>query len=308
MAAQAAIVPPLAAMPAAIPLVRGVVLGLGAALIWGAYLAMARAGVNSGLTSADIAFLRYVPAGLLLLPVFLRAGLATAAGVGWGRAVILSLLVGPPFILIGVGGYAFAPLAHGAAIQPAALTLGATGMAIWLAGDRLDRRRAAGLAVMMAGIVAVAGPGSLAGGLATLPGDAMFALAGLMWAGFSVLVRRWGLAPLQATAAVGVVSAAIYAPAYLLHVGVERLSNVPVEMLAWQIVVQGALSGVVAVVAFTRVVRLLGPGKAALFPALVPAVAVLIGIPVTGEIPGPWQVLGIVLATAGLVASVMPRR
>ena len=306
MAAQTAFAPPPAAIPA--PIVRGVALGLGAALIWGAYLAMARAGVNSGLTSADIAFLRYVPAGLLLLPVFMRSGIANAAGVGWGRALVLSLLVGPPFILIGVGGYAFAPLAHGAAIQPAALTLGATGMAIWLAGDRLDRRRAAGLAIMMAGIVAVAGPGSLAGNLATLPGDAMFALAGLMWAGFSVLVRRWGLAPLQATAAVSVVSAAIYGSAYLLYVGIDRLAAAPVEMLVWQIVVQGALSGVVAVVAFTQVVRLLGPGKAALFPALVPAVAVLIGIPVTGEIPGHWQVLGIVLATAGLVASVMSRR
>jgi drug/metabolite transporter (DMT)-like permease len=308
MAIQTAITAPRAALPSVTPLVRGVALGLGAALIWGAYLAMARAGVNSGLTSADIAFLRYVPAGLLLLPVFLRAGLADAAGVGWGRAMLLSLLVGPPFILIGVGGYAFAPLAHGAAIQPAALTLGATGLAIWLAGKKLDRRRAAGLAVMVAGIAAVAGPSSFAGNLATLPGDAMFAVAGLMWAGFSVLAKRWGLKPLQATAAVSVVSAAIYGPIYLLTAGIDRLAVVPVEMLVWQVVVQGALSGVVAIVAFTQVVRLLGPGKAALFPALVPAVAVLIGIPITGEIPGLWQAAGIVLATAGLVWSVVPKK
>lgn len=308
MAIDAALTAPRAAVPAVSQTIRGVALGLGAALIWGAYLAMARAGVNAGLSSADIAFLRYVPAGLILLPVFLRTGIADAAGVGWGRAVLLSLLVGPPFILIGVGGYAFAPLAHGAAIQPAALTLGATGMAIWLAGERLDRRGAAGLAVMIAGIAAVAGPNSLFGDLTTLSGDALFAIAGLMWAGFSVLAKRWGLKPLQATAAVSVVSAAVYAPVYLLAVGVDRLAGVPVEMLVWQVVVQGALSGVAAVIAFTQVVRLIGPGKAALFPALVPAVAVVVGIPITGEIPGALQAAGIVLATAGLASSVVTKK
>ena len=75
-------------------------------------------------------------------------------------------------------------------------------------------------------------------------------------------------------------------------------------MLAAQIVVQGALSGVVAVLAYTRAVQLLGPGRAALFPALVPAVAVALGVPIAGEIPAPLQLAGIALATLGLIASI----
>ena len=161
-------------LPALSPLAKGVALGLSAALIWGAYLAMARAGVSAGLAPADLAFLRYVPAGLILLPVFVRAGVANAAGIGWGRAFLLALLVGPPFILVGVAGYQFAPLAHGAALQPAALTLGATFLAMVVGGERLKWRQALGLVAMVAGIAAVAGPGLFAGDAATLPGDALF--------------------------------------------------------------------------------------------------------------------------------------
>jgi drug/metabolite transporter (DMT)-like permease len=297
-----------ATAPVLSPLVKGVALGLVSVAIWGSYLAMARAGVNAGLKPVDVTFMRYVTAGLILLPVFVRGGVATAAGVGWGRAFLLALLVGPPFILIGVSGYLFAPLAHGAAIQPAALTLGATFFAVWLAGDRLSRGQFLGLIAMLVGIGAIAGPGAFQGDTATLPGDALFVLAGLMWASFGALAKRWGLAPLQATAAVSVVSAAIFAPIYLVFFGIERLAGFPLELLVVQFIVQGVLSGVVAVVAYTMTVRLLGPGKAGLFPALVPGVAVLIGIPVTGEIPSLWQAAGIALAMAGLMVSVFVKK
>jgi len=216
---------------------------------------------------------------------------------------------GPPFfILVGVAGYKFAPLAHGAALQPAALTLGATFLALAMAGERLKLRQGLGLSAMLAGIVAIAGPGLFAGDAATLPGDALFVLAGLMWATFGALAKRWGLAPLQATAALSVVSATVYAPIYLAIYGIDRLASFPVSLLAAQILVQGVLSGAVAVIAFTHVVRLIGPAKAGLFPALVPAVAVLIGVPITGEIPGLWQAAGIMLATGGLLYSVLAKK
>lgn len=299
---------PNSRLPTLSPLAKGVALGLSAALIWGSYLAMARAGVSAGLTPADIAFLRYIPAGLILLPVFLRAGAANAAGVGWGRAAILALLVGPPFILVGVAGYKFAPLAHGAALQPASLTLGATFLAMAVAGERLKWRQGLGLLAMLVGIVAIAGPGLFAGDAATLPGDALFVAAGLMWASFGALAKRWGLAPLQATAALSVLSACVYAPIYLAFCGFDRLAAFPASLLLAQIAVQGVLSGAVAVVAFTQTVRLIGPAKAALFPALVPAVAVLVGVPIAGEIPGLWQAAGIVLATGGLLYSVLAKK
>ena len=61
---------------------RGLLLGLGAALIWGAYVALARAGVADGLRPEDFVVLRFGIAGLIMLPWMLRKGIGTLAGVG----------------------------------------------------------------------------------------------------------------------------------------------------------------------------------------------------------------------------------
>ena len=125
-----------------------------------------------------------------------------------------------------------------------------------------------------------------------------------MFVAFTLLVRRWGVGPLPATAAVSVISAAAAVPAYLLLGEPARLLALPPATLATQVVVQGVLSGVLAIVAFTRAVQLLGAGRAALFPALVPAATLLIGIPVTGEVPSPADWAGMAVASLGLAIAV----
>jgi drug/metabolite transporter (DMT)-like permease len=282
------------------PVFSGIALGLLAVLIWGSYLALARAGVSAGLAASDIAFIRYGVAGLAMAPWLFAHNPATLAGVGWRRGLILTALVGPLFILIGVGGYMYAPLAHGAVLQPAALTLGGMGLAALVLKDRLTRARGIGGLIIVLGLAVIAGPGLLTGGGLAPLGDTMFVAAGLMWAGFTILSRRWGISPLGATAAVSVISLLIYTPFYLGFVGFGRLLAQPWSVLVPQIVVQGLLSGVVAVIAYSAAVQRLGAGRAAAFPALVPAVAIILGIPIAEEWPTALQLSGLVVVTLGL--------
>jgi drug/metabolite transporter (DMT)-like permease len=286
------------------PETRGMALGAVAVIIWGAYLAFARAGVSSGLTGFDFTAIRYGTAGLIMLPWLLRHQPETMGGIGWSRAFWLMLLAGPLFIWLGVGGYAFAPLAHGAVVQPASVMIGTTVLAALVLKDRPDRARLTGLAFIASGLAVIAGPGLLQGGALTPLGDGMFVLAGLLWAGFTTLTRRWGVKALPATAAVSVLSGALILPIYAVTTGFDRLLALPTATLLTQIVVQGALSGVVAVIAYTRAAELLGPSKAAIFPALVPAAAILIGIPVTGEWPGLLQCAGLGIVSIGLLIAV----
>ncbi|MNC99656.1 EamA-like transporter family protein [compost metagenome] len=67
--------------------------------------------------------------------------------------------------------------------------------------------------------------------------------------------------------------------------------------------IQGGLSGVLAVVAFAVAVTILGASRAAVFPALVPSAGILVGIPLTGEWPSPLQWVGVALVTVGLIAA-----
>lgn len=288
---------------------RGLAGGLVAACIWGGYLAVSRHGIGSGLAASDLAFLRYATAGVLLLPWFLRHSPLTLAGVGWVKGSVLALLAGPGFVLAGASGFLFAPLAHSAVIQLGTLTLMGILLSMALAGERADARRLAGLAVVVFGLVVTAGPGLLDGGSDTWKGDVLFALAGSMWALFTVLQRRWRITPMTATAAVSVLSGLFYTPIYFAWRGIGPLLSAPPLVLTSQAIVLGALAGVAALYAFSLAVDYLGPGRASLFPALAPAVAILIGAPLTGEIPTYWQVLGLVILTAGLLLALhTPRR
>ena len=66
-----------------------------------------------------------------------------------------------------------------------------------------------------------------------------------------------------------------------------------------QAVVQGAFAGAGAVYLFTRAVILLGVGRAALFPALVPPFTLLVGYLTLGEVPSVSQLVGLLIVVVG---------
>lgn len=106
---------------------------------------------------------------------------------------------------------------------------------------------------------------------------------------------------MAATAVVSVLSALVYAPVHLATHGLEALLAQPPAVLLQLAVVQGVLSGVVAVFAFGKAVEALGAPRAAAFPALVPVVAIVAGELLGGELPLPLQAVGLFVVTLGLL-------
>ncbi|HET6606650.1 MAG TPA: DMT family transporter [Rhodopila sp.] len=279
---------------------RGYAFGCLASLIWGGFLVASRYGVGAGLTAADIAFLRYGTAGLIVLPWLLRNAPLRLAGVGWAKASCMALFAGPPFILLSASGYLFAPLAHAAVVQLGALTLFSVLLASIVLREHPSRLRLLGLTLVVTGLIVAAGPALWTGSSHAWIGDLLFASAGLSWAVFTVLQRQWGVPAFAATASLSFVSALVYAPAYLLLTH-GHIWHLPWTMLVGQAVVQGVFSGVVAIFAFSRAVEAIGASRSVLFPAISPGVAILLGIPVTGEIPSSMQVVGLLVLSAGLL-------
>jgi drug/metabolite transporter (DMT)-like permease len=282
----------------------GLFFGMCAAVIWGGYLAVTRQGISAGLTAADLSFLRYTTAGLIMLPWLLRHQPLQLGGIGWFRGSILALLAGPPFVLVGASGFTYAPLAHSAVIQLGTLTLMGIALSALITRERTTGRRLAGVAIIIAGLAITAGPALLDGGSQAWKGDLLFATAGSMWALFTVLQIRWRIPSLTATAVVSVLSGLVYAPVYLGSHGLSNLQRVDAAMLIQQAIVLGVLSGVVALFTFSRAVEYLGAARASLFPAFAPAIAILIGIPLAKEIPTAWQIAGLVVLSVGLLLAI----
>jgi drug/metabolite transporter (DMT)-like permease len=132
----------------------------------------------------------------------------------------------------------------------------------------------------------------------------MFFVSSLLWAGFTLLLRHWRLPAVRATAVIAVLSMAVTTPTYLLWAGMAHVAALPLGTLTLQGLTQGGLQGVVTMIAYSQAVLLLGVSRAVLFPAIVPAVSVLVGIPIVGEIPGGLQIAGLALVTIGLLTTI----
>ena len=280
----------------------GMTMALGASISFAA----ARAGILGGLAPDDMIFARFVVAGLVLLPFLLCWGLPTLAGIGWPRGLALLLTGGPLFALLQTGGYAFAPLAHGAVIAPSTVTILSTIGAGMLLGERLTRSHLIGAALVLAGILLIAGQGALgsATGTTTWVGDLLFFASSVLWAGFTLLIRYWRVDAVRATAVVGVLSLCISAPVYLAYRGPAHLTNLPFAALAVQGVVQGLVQAVITIMAYSRAISILGVSRAVLFPAIVPAISILIGIPLLGEVPNALQFAGLLLVSFGMLVAI----
>jgi drug/metabolite transporter (DMT)-like permease len=277
----------------------GTLCGTGASLGWAAGFVAAKHGIAIGFSPADLAFHRFFWSGLLLMPVALGAGVRRFGGVGWGRGLVMTVLGGPPQAIMAYTGFILVPLGHGTTIQPACAALFGLILATLVLREHPAIHRIVGGAIIIAGLL-VFGAESLAtiGGHG-VGGDLLFATAGFFWASFGTLLRLWQMSGTRAAAAVGALSILVFAPLHALFVGYDGILRMSLAETLLQIVVQGLFAGVLPIFLFARAVILLGAGRAATFPALVPGFALIIGYLTLGIVPSLAQVIGLVIVVVG---------
>ena len=277
----------------------GVLCGIGSALGWAAGFVAAKHGINVGFSPADLAFHRFFWSGLLLMPLVLRDGIADLGGLGWSRGLLMSVLAGPPQAMIAYSGFILVPLGHGTTIQPACAALFGLILATAMLHEKATVTRVIGGVTIIAGLI-VFGVELLATiGREGVGGDLLFATAGFFWAMFGTLLRYYRMSGTRAIAVVGALSVVFYAPLYVIFVGFENMLRLSLTENLIQVVVQGLLAGVLPIYLFARAVILIGAGRAATFPALVPGLSLIIGFLALGVIPSIPQLVGLVIVVIG---------
>jgi drug/metabolite transporter (DMT)-like permease len=276
----------------------GIACGAGAALFWAAGFATARHGIVLGFSPADLALHRFAWAGFFFLPYVMHRGLADLGGIGWRKALALTLFGGPPLAFISYAGFILVPLGHGGVIQPSSATLfgllfSAVILKEWLPASRV---LGAGVIVIGVGLIGIEALATI--GRHGILGDLAFVAAGLCFAVFAVLLRHWRIPPLPALAAVSVISLTDFAIHAALF-GFERMLSFGLSENLLQVVVQGVLAGPAAIYLFARAIVLVGPARAAVFTALVPAFTLAIGYVLIGEVPSATQFIGMVIVLVG---------
>jgi drug/metabolite transporter (DMT)-like permease len=277
----------------------GALCGIGAAFGWAAGFVAAKHGVTVGFSPADLAFHRFFWSGLLLTPLALREGVIKIGGIGWGRGLALAVLSGPVQAMVAYTGFMLVPLGHGTTIQPATAALMGLILASLVLHEKATAQRIFGGATIIVGLIVFGVEALTTIGGQGVGGDLLFAMAGLFWASFGTLLRLWRVSGLRATAVVGVLSVTLFMPLYVLFVGFDNIMRFGLAENLLQALVQGLLAGALPIFLFARTVILLGAGRAAVFPALVPGFSLVIGYLALGVVPSIPQVIGLVIVAVG---------
>ena len=287
-------------------LLGGIAVGLVAASIGALYTVYARWGIQHGLHSPDLTVLRFGVAGALMLPILALAWRRDRMQftARWRVWVAIALLAGTPFGLLMFGALQFAPASHAAVFPFAAMSVMGMVLGALAFGEKLSARKGVGIAVVLAGLLLVSGVDASSFTLRSALGDAMFVVAGTLWAGFGIVLRKNKLDPLLATAVVSFSALVIYVPVYFVLAGGQRLIDAAPNVFWIEVLVQGVIAGAGTLFTYAKMVSLLGPARAAVFPALAPGLAALLAWPVLGHQPAAAEAAGLLVAMTGLVIAV----
>ncbi|WP_431285377.1 DMT family transporter [Humitalea sp. 24SJ18S-53] len=286
----------------------GLLLGLVAAAIWGGHAVLARVAVGlggggHGLVPLDLLVSRYAPAALILAPLAWRHR-AELATLGARKMMLLTLTGGAPNLALFVVAMQWAPASHGGTIAPMTVPVAGALMAIPMLREWPSRGRAAALCAMAAGVLLIGWDGLVGPSPDVWKGDLLLLGAGVTWAVYTLLLRRWRVLAVPATATIALVSAVVIVPLWLVVRGGEA-SSLPVVPMLMQIVGQGVVIGVGAMFMFGRSVELLGATRAASLSVMVPVSALALSAWLLGEPLTALKLAGGGLAVAGMLAAVL---
>ena len=277
---------------------RGSLYGLAAVSIWASWIVAARLGLKTSLTPWDITAIRFGVAGLILLPYLLKKGLAVDRLGGLGLAAIV-MGGGAPMVLVSYAGLLFAPAAHAASLYTALIPLYVAILAAVVLGEAFTVAKRIGLVLIVTGVLGIVwGAGGTIGSRQNI-GHALFIAAGMLWACYTVAMRKARLEGLHAAAIAAVASLVTYVPVYAI-ISRASLFNASWRDLALQAFVHGVLVAVISFWFIGRAVSLLGASNGSAFAALAPAITAILAIPILGEWPATSDWIAMLLISGGV--------
>jgi drug/metabolite transporter (DMT)-like permease len=272
-------------------------------LIWVTFQLVGRFSTRQALTPWDVTALRHIGAFLGVLPIIVRRGIPRLPP--WqAAAIVATSAFGFP---IGAYlGFSLAPVELGAVILFGALPI-VTALTGWvLFAERPGAARLASLPVIGAGI-ALIGLDTVDGVHPIGRGAISFFVAVFCLGLFTLLLRRWKIAALDAMVTLSLFGAPIYLPLWWLFLP-STVGAASATAIATQMIVQGVITAVLAMFLYARAVNALGAGPPTLVAALVPGMASLGAWWLLGEKLDAVGIAGVAIASAGMAMGVVRLR
>jgi drug/metabolite transporter (DMT)-like permease len=278
---------------------RGWALFLALGVIWGLPYLLIRVAVRD-VSPAFLVFVRTAGGALLLAPFAAHTGIFGRVLKFWKPLVIYTVAeIAVPWWFLSTAEKRVTSSLSGLLVS--AVPLAGAVIARVTRTDRIDRRRAAGLVLGVAGVAALVGFDVGGGDL-------------LAVSSFLVIITGYALGPwilsryfpdlpgILVVEGSLVLAAVIYAPVAVW----QRPAHFPPADVVASLVGLTLACTAVAFVAFFALIKDVGPMRATVVTYLNPAVAVVLGVAVLGEHFGPATGAGFVLVLAGSFLATRP--
>lgn len=274
--------------------------------IWASFALSVRAIHGAGLSESDLALIRYGIPSIGLAPFFLRE---------WPRFRRMKLL--DASLIVCGGGLPFFFIVASAGSESSAAVVGSmvTGtlpvtvvLAAWLIEKRTpERKDILPATIVLAGVCLLILPQVIIAPSDTLTAAAMLLVAGGLWAGYTVGLKRAGLSSVGCAILLCMPSTLVLMVLFffgLADIGFDRLLSVQAIPF---IASQGVGAGLMAGLAYPFAISRIGGVNAALFGSLTPAVTCLAAWGLLGETPSLSTLLGVSGITMGVAIGNLAR-
>ncbi len=265
-------------------------------VLWGIPYLFIKIAVDDGVSPAFLAWTRVVLGAAVLLALAWRLGLLASVRGRWRWLAVFAVVeISIPFPMIAAGEQHVASSLAAIIISAAPLFVALLALR-FDPSERVTGPRLAGLLIGLLGVAVLVGV-DVAGQGDELLGAAAILLAALCYAIGPMVLKRH-LSDLDPRASMGAalaVAALVLTPAAALDPPAE---TVPAEAVV-ALVVLGLLCTAAAFAIYASLVVEVGAGRALVITYIAPVVAVVCGVAVLDEHPGPGALVGLALILLG---------
>jgi len=263
--------------------------------IWSGWITLSRLGVKTALTPYDITLLRFGTAALLTLPFSIRYNWRS---VKWNQVLLVALGCGFPYTMFSFIGLKTIKAANtGVLVNGMLPVIGLLFTVFWF------KEKVSALKYVAIGILLIANliMMDLTNGFSPeyLLGIASLLSAAAVFSTYMAATKKWGYSMKDVIAFVPIVNAVLFLPVWLCFP--SQILDTPFQNVLIQMLYQGVLVSVVALVLITFAVSKLGSGTMSVFLSYVPAVTAVLAFIFLQESLSMQELLGIALCSIGLI-------
>lgn len=263
--------------------------------IWSGWITLSRMGVRTSLTPYDITLLRFGTAALLTLPFSVRYDWKN---VKWHRILPVALGCGFPYTMLSFIGLKTIKAANAGVLVNGMLPVIGLLFTLFWFKEKVTKMKYLAIFVLLIANLLMA---NLTSGFSAsyLLGILCLLSAAFIFSTYMAATRYWGYGMKDVIAFVPVVNAVLFFPLWLVNS--SAIMSSPVQDVLIQMIYQGVVVSIFALLLITTSVSKFGSGTMSVFLSYVPVVTAVLAFFFLKESLSFPEQAGIVLCSVGLM-------